>query len=63
MKEDYSDIIGLPHYEPVNHKRMPLAERAAQFASYAALGSPTPEITHLQEGQDQPGEEYGWSEP
>ena len=63
MKEDYSDIIGLPHYEPVNHKRMPLAERAAQFAPYAALGSPTPEITPLQDGQDQPGEEYGWSEP
>ena len=63
MSEDYSDIIGLPHYEPVNHKRMPIAERAAQFAPYAALGSPTPKITPLQEGQDQQEEECGWSEP
>ena len=57
MSEDYSDIIGLPHYEPVNHKRMPIAERAAQFAPYAALGSPTPEITPLQEEQGRQEEE------
>jgi hypothetical protein len=57
VNEDYSDIIGLPHYEPVNHKRMPLAERAAQFAPYAALGSPTPEITSPQEEQGQQEED------
>ncbi len=32
----YDDIIDLPHYEP-RHKRMPLANRAAQFAPFAAL--------------------------
>jgi len=34
---DYEDIINLPHYEPKNHQRMPLAARAAQFAPFAAL--------------------------
>ena len=38
MKEDYSDIIDLPHFEPQRHPRMPLSERAAQFAPFAALG-------------------------
>ncbi len=33
---EYDDIIDLPHYEP-RHKRMPLANRAAQFAPFAAL--------------------------
>ena len=37
MKEDYSDIINYPHYEPRNHPRMPLHDRAAQFAPFAAL--------------------------
>lgn len=32
----YDDIIELPHYEP-KHKRMPLGNRAAQFAPFAAL--------------------------
>ncbi len=35
--EDYSDIIGLPHHESSVHPRMPLAQRAAQFAPFAAL--------------------------
>lgn len=38
MSEDYSDIIDLPHFEPKSHPRMPLSERAAQFAPFAALG-------------------------
>lgn len=38
MNDDYSDIINLPHFEPHRHPRMPLAERAAQFAPFAALG-------------------------
>lgn len=35
--KDYSDIIGLEHYEPKNHKRMSMYARAAQFAPFAAL--------------------------
>lgn len=35
--EDYSDIISLPHHESSVHPRMPLAQRAAQFAPFAAL--------------------------
>lgn len=35
--EDYSDIINLPHPEPKNHPRMPMEQRAAQFAPFAAL--------------------------
>ncbi|MCF0166828.1 MAG: hypothetical protein HUJ89_06715 [Bacteroidales bacterium] len=33
----YDDIINLPHYEPKYHPRMPMEERAAQFAPFAAL--------------------------
>lgn len=33
----YDDIIGLPHYEPKYHTRMPIESRAAQFAPFAAL--------------------------
>lgn len=33
----YDDIIGLPHYEPKHHPRMPMENRAAQFAPFAAL--------------------------
>lgn len=32
----YDDIINLPHYEP-KHKRMPVENRAPQFAPFAAL--------------------------
>lgn len=36
----YDDIISLPHPDPDprRHPRMPVAERAAQFAPFAALG-------------------------
>lgn len=44
----YADIIGLPHPEPKTRSRMPDADRAAQFASFAALPHP---------GQDDPPEE------
>lgn len=37
MEKDYSDIISLPHWEPKNHPRMPMASRAAQFAPFSAL--------------------------
>ncbi len=33
----YDDIIGLSHYEPVNHPRMSRLARAAQFSPFAAL--------------------------
>lgn len=34
---DYSDIIDLPHHQSTRHPRMGDAERAAQFAPFAAL--------------------------
>ena len=37
MKEDYSDIINLPHHVSRNHPQMPMMARAAQFAPFAAL--------------------------
>lgn len=37
MKKIYDDIINLPHPTSLNHPRMPIADRAAQFAPFAAL--------------------------
>ena len=34
---NYDDIINLPHYEPKHHPRMPMWNRAAQFAPFTAL--------------------------
>ena len=36
-KEVYADIIQLPPHRSLRHMPMPLAERAAQFSSFAAL--------------------------
>ncbi len=33
----YSDMIDLPHHVSVTHPRMPVQDRAAQFAPFAAL--------------------------
>ena len=33
----YDDIINLPHPTSARHPRMPMADRAAQFAPFAAL--------------------------
>ena len=38
MNDSYEDIINLPHHVSKRHRQMPLAERAAQFAPFAALG-------------------------
>lgn len=37
MKEGYEDIIHLPHHVSEKHPAMPMSERAAQFAPFAAL--------------------------
>ncbi len=37
MKEDYDDIINLPHPTSGRHPRMAMSRRAAQFAPFAAL--------------------------
>ncbi len=33
----YDDIINIPHFDPVNHTRMSMEARAAQFSPFAAL--------------------------
>lgn len=37
MSGRYDDIIHLPHHVSATRKRMPLADRAAQFSPFAAL--------------------------
>ena len=37
MKTPYDDIIGLAHHVSRNRQAMPMRERAAQFAPFAAL--------------------------
>ena len=37
MSDKYEDIINLPHHVSKRHRQMPLEERAAQFAPFAAL--------------------------
>ena len=38
MKQDnYEDIINLPHHVSKIHRQMPMYQRAAQFAPFAAL--------------------------
>ncbi len=37
MSNNYDDIINLKHPEPINHPRMSMEQRAAQFAPFAAL--------------------------
>lgn len=45
MSSAYQDIINLPHFESKRYPRMSLANRAAQFAPFAALkGVDDPEV-------------------
>lgn len=37
MNDSYEDIINLPHHVSKRHRQMPLEDRAAQFAPFAAL--------------------------
>lgn len=37
MKDDYQDIIDLPHHVSRTHPQMSMLSRAAQFAPFAAL--------------------------
>lgn len=34
---EYDDIINLPHHVSARHPKMPMKQRAAQFAPFAAL--------------------------
>lgn len=38
--DEYADIIDMPHHTSKQHPRMTMAERAAQFSSFAALKEP-----------------------
>lgn len=49
MKGPYDDIIGLPHPVSKRHKPMPPADRAAQFAPFAALKGFDEEIDRTRE--------------
>ena len=37
MMKNYDDIINLPHHISATRPQMPMSDRAAQFASFAAL--------------------------
>lgn len=37
VQQKYGDILNLPHYVSETHPPMPIADRAAQFAPFAAL--------------------------
>lgn len=37
MSDKYEDIINLPHHVSKRHRQMPLEDRVAQFAPFAAL--------------------------
>ena len=51
---DYSDIIDLPHHISTEHPQMRVADRAAQFAPFAALtghNDAIEETAHITDGK------------
>ena len=52
-KQNYDDIIMLPHHISSVHPAMPVSERAAQFMPFAAL-------TGYGEAIDEAGREWSW---
>jgi len=38
MKDNYDDIINLPHHVSKVHKQMPIAKRAMYFSPFKSLG-------------------------
>lgn len=61
----YEDIINLPHHVSARHPQMPPADRAAQFAPFAALkGYDTAirETARLSGLSEEEGEQTEWPE-
>lgn len=60
----YDDIINLPHHVSKTHPQMPVADRAAQFAPFAALTGHSDAIKETQRRMEEraaheyDGEEY-----
>ena len=46
-KDNYSDIINLPHYVSKVHPQMKIEARAAQFGAFAALNGYEDEIEEM----------------
>jgi hypothetical protein len=36
-EDPYADILHMPHHQSTKHPHMPISDRAAQFAPFAAL--------------------------
>ena len=52
----YDDMIDLPHHVSKKHRQMPLADRAAQFAPFAALSGYGSDITEARRITDRKAE-------
>lgn len=52
MKEDYSDIINLPHHVSTKRPQMSMKERASQFSSFAALNGHSDAIAETEQLHD-----------
>ena len=55
MTGPYDDIINLPHPTSAKHPRMPLSDRAAQFAPFAALSGHSAALVETARLTDQRG--------
>ena len=51
--KEYDDIINLPHPESRTHPRMPIENRAAQFAPFAALTGYGETVAHMTEKHEE----------